>query len=113
MVSIDMNLLLFSTISSSYLHNNIFFFSTATGRVSDGAAVSVSRVGFSSRSARLQTIIFETDPAGGKMAGGMRGRGRPDDHPLPVSTQLARPGSSVPISSLASTCSMLHNSHLT
>lgn len=44
---------------------------TATGRLSDGAAVSVSGVGFSSRSAWLQAVIFETDTAGGKMAGGM------------------------------------------
>lgn len=93
----------------------IFFFSsTATGRVSDGAAVSVSRVGFSSGSARLQTIVFETDPAGGEVAGGMRGRGRADDHPLPVSMRPAWPGSPVPISSLASTCSMLqYLTHLT
>lgn len=74
----------------TYLRKNTFL-STAAGRLSDGAAVPVSRVGFSSRSARLQTVIFETDPAGGKMARGMRGRGRQDDHPLPVSA-AAWPG---------------------
>lgn len=54
-----------------------------TGRLSDGATVSVPRMGFSSRSAWIQKVILETDTAGGKVAGGMRGRGRPDDYPLP------------------------------
>lgn len=84
MMLIGMNFWLFSKISSPNLHRNTFF-STATGRLSYGTAVSISRMGFSSRSAWFQTVIFETDTAGGKMAGGMRGRGRPDHHPLPVS----------------------------
>lgn len=63
----------------------ILVFSPASGRLSDGAAVPVPWVGVSSGSARLQTLVSETDTAGGKMARGMRGRGRPDDHPLLVS----------------------------
>lgn len=54
-----------------------------TGRLPDGTAVSVSGVGLSPRSAWLQTVIFETDTPGGEMAGGVRGRGRPNHHPLP------------------------------
>lgn len=54
----------------TYLQKNTFP-STATRRLSDGTAVSVSRVGLSPRSAWLQTVIFEADTAGGKMAGGM------------------------------------------
>lgn len=69
----------------TYLQKNTFP-STATRRLPDGTAVSVFRVGLSPRSARLQTVIFETDTAGGKMAGGVRGRGRPNHHPLLVST---------------------------
>lgn len=84
MVSIGMNLCLFSKISSPGFQK-MTFSSSATGRLSDGTAVSVSRVGFSSGSAWLQTVIFETDTASGEVAGGVRGRGRPDDHPLPVS----------------------------
>lgn len=68
----------------TYLQKNPLS-STATRRLSDGTAVPVSRVGLSPRSARLQTVIFETDTAGGKMAGGMRGRGGPNHHPLLVS----------------------------
>lgn len=84
-----------------YLQKNAFP-STATRRLSDGTAVSVSRLGLSPRSARLQTVLFETDTAGGKMAGGVRGRGGPNHHPLPVSMapQLGRAGPLVLISSL-------------
>lgn len=49
----------------------ILAFSPAPGRLPDGAAVSVPRLGFSSGSAWLQTLVFETDTAGGEMAGGM------------------------------------------
>lgn len=49
----------------------ILAFPPASGRLPDGAAVSVPRLGFSSGSAWLQTLVFETDTAGGEMAGGM------------------------------------------
>lgn len=51
--------------------HKMLVFSTATGGLSDGTTVPVPRLGFSSRSAWLQTLVFEIDTAGGKMARGM------------------------------------------
>lgn len=59
---------------------------SASGRLPDGSPVPVSGVGGAPRSARLQALLPQTDPAGGPVAARGRG-GRGKNHrALPVST---------------------------
>lgn len=59
---------------------------SASGRLPDGSPVPVSGVGGAQRSARLQALLPQTDPAGGPVAAWRRG-GRGKNHrALPVST---------------------------
>ena len=97
----------------TYLQKHTFP-SAATGRLPDGTAVSVSGVGLSPRSAWLQTVIFETDTPGGEMAGGVRGRGRPNHHPLPVSMvpQPAQRGLGAQILSSLRVSSVKESAHI-
>ncbi len=65
-------------------HGRVFCVSAA-GRVSDGAAVPVSGLADVPRHSRLQTLLPQTHPTGGQMAGGVRRRRGTYRSALPVS----------------------------